>query len=153
MGGRRRRRLRGKLGPDLVPHRGPPGHGPGRVPRTDRPVLLYNAKIRARPARRRDLLQLHSRVAHSYGLVDRDVVLSALRLHLRPSVSLARRLPVLGAARDEAFRREVPAPRDQGPRAHPHGALGRRVVAVRTLFSSTGASSSAPYPSAIPELE
>merc|ERR1712224_748834 len=58
-----------------------------------------------------------------YGLLDRDVVLSALRLHLRPSGSLARRLPVLGAARDEAFRREVPAPRDQGPRAH--GALGR----------------------------
>merc|ERR1712224_548106 len=79
---------------DLVPHRGPPGHGPGRVPRTDRPVLLYSAKIRARPARRRGLLQLHSRVAHSYGLVDRDVVLSALRLHLRPSVSLARRLPL-----------------------------------------------------------
>merc|ERR1711977_595823 len=30
---------------------------------------------------------------------------------------------LLGASRDEAFRREVPAPRDQGPRAH--GALGR----------------------------
>ena len=77
-----------------------------------------------------------------YGLLDRDVMLSALRLPCLPSVSLARQLRLLGAARDEAFRREVPAPRDQGPRAH--GALGRR-VAFRALFSPTGASSSAPF--------
>ena len=39
---------------------------------------------------------------------------------------------VVGAARDEALRREVPGPRDQWPRTH--GALGRRVVAFRALF-------------------
>ena len=40
---------------------------------------------------------------------------------------------VVGAARDEALRREVPGPRDQWPRTH--GALGRRVVAFRALFA------------------